>query len=335
MMPDMPWLAAPWELAAKVLAAGRLPAGLLIVGRPGTGREELALAIARARLCLAPDVGHRACETCTACLQTAAGTHPDLFRLRPEEPGKALKIDQIRELLPALALTSGRSGARCAIIAPADRLTTAAANALLKTLEEPSAGASLILVASAAGLLPPTVVSRCLRIAVPSPDSAEALAWLHARNARADWPILLALAGGAPLGAERLAADSAGDEERLTTSLLAAAEGKADPVAVAEQAARWPLQKLAGLVSWLVQGLLRAWALGGKAPGPAWPKSLAPLARTADLRNLYRAGREAIRLAADRTPFNPALARERLILLFVDALSPAGRSRDGVQGPQP
>lgn len=328
----MPWLAAPWELAAKVLAAGRLPAGLLIMGRPGTGREALALAIARARLCLAPDAGYQACGSCPACRQTAAGTHPDLFRLRPEETGKALKIDQVRRLLPALALTSGRSGARCAIVSPADRLTTAAANALLKTLEEPSPGATLILVASAAGLLPPTVVSRCMRIAVPTPESAEALEWLHARKPRADWPLLLALAGGGPLGAERLAAESDGDEEVLMANLLAAAEGRADPVAVAEQAVRWPLQRLATLVAWLVHGLLRAWALDGQTPGLAWPKALAALIPRADLRALARAGREAFRLASDQAPLNAALARERLVLLFVDAFHPTEPAHAGVRG---
>lgn len=320
---DLPWLAESWRRAAAALRAGRAPAGLLILGHPGLGRTRLAQRIAAARLCPAATPERGACGTCRACQQLAAGTHPDLLRVVPEAAGQALRVDQIRELTRALALTAGRQGARCAIIDPADRLTASAANGLLKTLEEPPAGATLILVAAAAGSLPATVVSRCLRLVVATPERAAALAWLDGEAARGDWPTLLALAGGAPLAALALAEAWPEGPQAMVRELLAAAAGEADPLAVAEACAEQPAERLAEVIAWLAHAGLRLRTGASAAEEAGWPSPrLDALARRGDPRLLARLWRAARGLAADAATLNPALARERLILLFVGAFAP-------------
>lgn len=321
MSPDLPWLAESWRRAAVALRAGRLPAGLLILGRPGLGRGRLAEAIAAARLCGSATPAGGACGTCRDCRQVAAGTHPDLLRVAPEEEGQALRVDQIRELSRALSLTAGRGGARCAILNPADRLTESAANSLLKTLEEPPVGATLILVATGAGALPATVVSRCLRLAVAAPARGAALAWLRDVAPRADWATLLALAGGAPLAAQALAEAWPGGSEQMLDALVDAAAGRSDPLAAAAACAEWAPDRLAEVIAWLARGGLRL-CTGAPAPDDGWPAALAAPARRADPRVFARLWRSAERLAADSKALNPALARERLILLFVDAFRP-------------
>ncbi|MGH8426656.1 MAG: DNA polymerase III subunit delta' [Gammaproteobacteria bacterium] len=315
---DLPWLAEAWTSVARALAAGRLPAGLLILGRPGLGRGRLATAIAQARLCEQPRADRQACGVCGSCRLVLAGTHPDLLRVTPLEDKKNLGIDQIRELGGTLALTAGRQGARCAILAPADRLTREAANALLKTLEEPSPSVTLILIATSAGTLPSTVCSRCLRLAVPVPGSEEALTWLAAHAPRNDWPLLLALAAGAPLAAEQLIEEGITDAARFSAQIIAAAAGRTDPITVLAQYSGWPLVRVAALLAWLAQCAFRIAAIGEES-GSDWSRELSALAVRADVRMLARVWREATALTVEDTALNVALARERLILLFVDA----------------
>lgn len=320
---ELPWLAGPWARIVRALEAERMPAGLLILGRPGLGRTRFAHAVARARLCLTPRPDASACGKCASCREVDGGTHPDLLTVKPEEEGKSIGIDAIRELARALALTAGRKGARCAIVSPADALTGAAANALLKTLEEPQPGTTLILVADSALRLPPTVISRCLRLPIPTPPTEEALAWLVKRSRREDWPLLLALAGGAPLAAERQAEELGGDLAERLGSLIEAAARRADPLAAAAGFGQWSLPRFANLVGWLSYAVLRASAAGAAADFPRL-REIAALAARADPRRLSLAWREANRLAVDAASLNAVLARERLLLLFVKAFDRGG-----------
>lgn len=317
----LPWLAEPWRRAAAALESGRLPAGLLILGQPGLGRRLLAETIAAARLCPTAAPGADACGSCASCRQMAAGTHPDLLRVTPTSPGQALRVEQIRELGRALALTGGHRGARCAIIDPADRLTDPGANSLLKTLEEPPVGVTLILVAGGVAALPATVVSRCLRLTVGTPPRAQALAWLQERSPREDWATFLALAGGAPLAAMKLAETWPEDAQETVQALIQAAAGGVDPLTVAAACADWAPERLATVIAWLAHGGLRL-RTGANAADDQWPPALHRLARRGDLRRLAQLWRAARALVADSRALNPVLARERLILLFVDAFAP-------------
>ncbi len=324
MIDDLPWLAAPWQRAAAALTGGRFPQGLLIVGNRGLGRTRLAQAIAAARLCAQPDADGRACGTCASCRQVAAGAHPDLVEVGVLEDKTVILVDQIRELSRALSLASGSRGLRCAIIHSAEKMNIASANALLKTLEEAPNGVSIIMVTERLAALPVTIASRSLQLRVEAPDETTALEWLHERESREDWPLLLALSAGAPLAAMRQAEEWPGSPVEDIRLLGEAAAGRADPIAVAGKLKNLPLERLGALVAWLAQGTLhRQFA---EAPSAAL-RDFGVKVRQADRRALYRVWHSARTLAVDNVSLNAELARERLILLFVDALHrPSARS---------
>ncbi len=172
-----PWLQAPWRRLQERRSGDRLPHALLLAGPSGVGKVLLARELAEALLCTAPRSDGRACGACRACRLINAGSHPDLFRLESVE-GRAIPVEGVRALREVLALRSQYGGWRIAWIATAERMTNAAANALLKTLEEPGPQSLLLLVSDRPDLLPATVRSRCQRLALPIPPRAQALGWL-------------------------------------------------------------------------------------------------------------------------------------------------------------
>src|SRR5215471_3446855 len=147
----------------------RWPHALLIHGAEGLGKGSLARWIARAVLCERAGDDFRPCGACTSCALFNANTHPDLQEIAPDEDKQSISVDQIRDASANLALTSYRQGYKVAIIEPAHQMTTAAANSLLKTLEEPSPRTLLILLTSRPAALLPTVRSRCQHLAIRAP----------------------------------------------------------------------------------------------------------------------------------------------------------------------
>lgn len=240
----LPWQREAWDALTARFVSGQLPHGLLITGQPGVGKELLATAFARLALCRSPREG-RPCGGCPSCVQFAAGTHPDFSRVSFEErEGKAgedgalksaISVDQIRDLIGSLQLRSHSAGGRkVALLSPAEGMSIAAANSLLKTLEEPPADTLLLLVSAAPGRLPATVRSRCQVLALPAPQTAEAVAWLEGRERRNDWALLLGFAGGAPLAALELASsDLSTRRQAFFTTLLHLREGRENPVKLA------------------------------------------------------------------------------------------------------
>ncbi|HEY6940601.1 DNA polymerase III subunit delta' [Dokdonella sp.] len=240
-MSVQPWLAEPWRQLAAALAQGRLHHGLLFAAPAGYGKRALATALAAAALCeRRGDDGH-ACGRCRGCLLFAAGSHPDFtrvtFELRDDgKPRTEITIDQMRALSRRLALASQFGGLQLALVDPADRLNLSAANALLKTLEEPARATILLLVADEPARLPPTIRSRCQRIDVRAPSRAEALAWL--REQRVD-AAAAAAALDASLGNPGLALGWSADDmlalrKACADDLAALARGRRRPADVAE-----------------------------------------------------------------------------------------------------
>lgn len=142
---------------SRNLETGRLPSGYLFSGPNGTGKTLTATIFAKALLC--ESTGKTPCDDCRSCRMYEAGSHPDFFRIEPD--GAFIKVEQIREMISALSLKSYLGGRKTALIDNAEKMHTSAANAFLKTLEEPPPGCVIILVSPSPSALLPTVVSRC------------------------------------------------------------------------------------------------------------------------------------------------------------------------------
>jgi DNA polymerase III, delta'' subunit len=195
--PPYPWFTPVWEGFARQVEQDRLPHALLLVGQDGVGTLDLARAMAQFLLCVAPRPG-RSCGQCRSCLLLQADSHPDLHWVVPEEGAQSIKIGQIREMTDFTYNTAQQGGRKLIILAPAEAMNANAANALLKSLEEPSGNCVYLLVCEQPAFLMATIRSRCSRVQIRTPDFTEALQWLE-RNRVAEAETLLRASGGRPL----------------------------------------------------------------------------------------------------------------------------------------
>lgn len=243
-----PWQQLQWDTVLQAISENRLPHALLISGPPGVGKLHFALFLAQYLLCLEPK-DNSACGHCQACTLFRALTHPDLQVIQPEEEGKVLKVDQIREMIERNSLTPHLSKVKLHLIVDADMMNTAASNSVLKTLEEPSPNSIIILVTSRPERLTATIRSRCQNLSFSAPESEQAISWLNAQNLQSDPKRLLSMAQNAPLTA--LAYDEkalAGLRDEVFNDFGRMIFGKKDPVALASQ---WQEHDLAILFNWL------------------------------------------------------------------------------------
>ena len=257
----------PWHHAALAELLSRretLPHALLVYGKPGVGKVEFARALAQSLLCEAPDNGI-ACGNCPACGWFREGNHPDFRELLPEsmsedeidadalvdvdakdkKKSKEIKIEQIRDIAGLMTLTTHRAGFRVLLVHPAEAMNPAAANALLKTLEEPPPHTVILLVTDRVGRLLATIKSRCQRLMVPSPDEAMALQWLKAQGI-AEAPGALSQAGGAPLDAIAFADADYQAERKAFVQVLT--DRNADYLAAAQ---KFEKSDLVNVLTWL------------------------------------------------------------------------------------
>lgn len=175
--------------------------------------------------------------------------HADLQWVRPEEGKNAIGVEQIRNLVDAFSLTSYEGNGKVGVIEPANSMTVNAANSLLKTLEEPSGNALLILVADRVGKLPATIFSRCQRVDCVVPPQDVALSWLERNQPGAKWKLALNMAGGAPLAAlQSVEQLDAGASMAKDLNALGQAKGSA-----IETAARWSKMEPHFVFCWLAQ----------------------------------------------------------------------------------
>jgi DNA polymerase-3 subunit delta' len=342
----------PWQAETARAWLGqreRFAHAWLIHGMAGIGKLQFATAAAASLLCESPKQG-LACGECGACTWVASGNHPDLRRIRPEAvaleegaeaaaegeeaevpagtgsaskraPSKEIRVDQIRGLESWFNTATHRGGWRVALLYPAQALNVISANALLKVLEEPPAHTVFLLVADAPDRLLPTLLSRCRRLPLAAPAAEQALAWLQAQEGVADAASWLAAAGGAPLGALRLA--QSGDSacppwlDQLVAPL---AKGQSPDVGtLADQLEKMPA------VQWIdaLQRLYVDLMLAGAGAQPRYfPALAAAVARTAARADAARMAEAARWLTRQRAvaghPLNPKLfahvALQRVVL---------------------
>ncbi|WP_095078825.1 DNA polymerase III subunit delta' [Pseudomonas sp. Irchel s3h17] len=211
--------AYPWQDSLWQQLAGRTQHAhaYLLHGPAGIGKRALAERLMARLLCQRPD-GLDACGQCKSCLLLRAGSHPDNYILEPEEADKAIKVDQVRELVGFVVQTAQLGGRKVVLIEPAESMNINAANALLKSLEEPSGDTVLLLVSHQTSRLLPTIKSRCVQQACPLPSEAMSLAWLAtalpdcSEDERVE---LLTLAAGSPLAAVTLQAQGVREQRAL------------------------------------------------------------------------------------------------------------------------
>ena len=261
-----PWLQAPLQQFESAHGAGRLGHGWLLAGPRGVGKINLALLAAR-RLLEGTDGDVRflaADEAATAMAgrHEPADRHPDLHWVFPEPKRNTLTVEQIREATQSLSLTSLTGQARVLVLEPADAMTTAAANALLKTLEEPGADTYLLLISHQPGRLPATIRSRCQSLSVRCPPVAETLTWLHGADKATqaeDWFPLLEAARGVPFRTiDYNRSDYSSFYKELESSFHEISTNRIDPQAVADA---WLAGDTEAALSWLsarLQSIIRA-----------------------------------------------------------------------------
>lgn len=203
MAEAFPWQEGLWQQLSR---RERHAHAYLLHGPAGIGKRALAERLAAMLLCSQPTTAG-ACGQCKSCLLLRAGSHPDYFELQPEEADKPIRVDQVRELVDFVAQTAQLGGRKLVLVEPAEAMNINAANALLKSLEEPSGDTVMLLVCHQPSRLLPTIKSRCQQQACPLPGGAAAQAWLAGRLPALEEEVhrrLLDLAAGSPLRALQL-----------------------------------------------------------------------------------------------------------------------------------
>ena len=258
-----PWQNELWQ--RWVGLCSRLPHAILLKGPQGIGKFDFAMNLAQSLLCEKPHADGLACQICSSCHWFLQESHPDFRLLQPDalaeseegeereagkkKPSKQISVDQVRALADFANLSAHQGGYRVVLIHPAEAMNTNAANALLKTLEEPSARMLIILISHKPKQLLPTILSRCLALAVSMPTIEESNAWLKQQGI-SNPAAMLAQSGFAPLQALRMAEEAAGADEYNRFLQEIKQPAKLDVFALADQ-----LQKTepAKVIHWLQQ----------------------------------------------------------------------------------
>lgn len=230
----LPWHNPLWLQLLASIQQRRLAHAYLLSGQTGLGKSMFAQALAKTLLC--DRRGEAYCGQCKTCQLFDAGSHPD-FRQLNSVDDKAIGIDEIREMSRYFSLTRQYGVYKIAVIFQAERLSVAAANALLKTLEEPPAGALLLLVSRQPSLLPITVRSRCQLLRFQVPDPATAQGWLaNQLQDPAQAEAWLEQAQGAPLTALAMARrpDEFAQRQSVIDGARQLCTGQSDPLTLAD-----------------------------------------------------------------------------------------------------
>jgi len=304
----LPWQQILWRGFQQRIEQKRMPHALLLHGPEGTGKNIFAKVLTKSLLCDQPQKSGEACGSCPSCRLFEAGTHPDLHQLEPEEGKSILAVDLVRSMVEEFSYTPQIADRKVVILDPAESMNRSSANSLLKTLEEPSGDAVIVLISHAPAKLLPTIRSRCQQIAFPPPSRTEALAWLEGQlEAPAPVGTILDLAEGAPLKALTLSEQEHLDHyKEMGSELLDLLHGRANPIKVAY---RWSKHDSTITLRWMQQWLVAA--IRGGEP----LSNISQILQQSDQQKLflfYDKVIEAISLST--TPINKELMFEGLLL---------------------
>ncbi|WP_347254683.1 DNA polymerase III subunit delta' [Leminorella grimontii] len=200
-----PWLTPAYRQLVAQYSSDRSHHALLLQSIPGCGDEPLVQALGYWLMCQEPQ-GEKTCGVCHNCHMMKAGTHPDWHVVEPEKGKTAIGVETVRQLTETLYNRAQQGGVKVAWIRETERLSEAAANALLKTLEEPPEHTYFLLSCHEPSALLPTIRSRCLHWLLACPDEAFSVEWLRRQNAGQPDSLrtALRLSNGAPVAAQQL-----------------------------------------------------------------------------------------------------------------------------------
>ena len=294
--------AYPWQQSLWQQLAGRQQHAhaYLLHGPAGIGKRALAERLMALLLCQKP-AGLEACGECKGCHLLAAGTHPDNYILEPEEADKAIKVDQVRDLVTFVVQTAQLGGRKVILIEPVEAMNINAANALLKSLEEPSGNTVLLLVTHQPSRLLPTVKSRCVQQACPLPDEASSLAWLAQalpECSEEERRELLVLAAGSPLAARRL--QQQGVREQRALVVEGVKKLLKQQIGVSQLAESWKTLPMLMLFDWFCD----------------WTQAMLRYQLTKDAQGLGQVDmHKVVQYLAEKTPQHKVLAMQDWLLV--------------------
>ena len=324
-----PWHAVHWQRLYAARTLGRVPHAILLAGPDGLGKGDFARRLSRSLVCAEVTDTGDACGRCVACRQAEAGSHPDQRTLTPEEPGKMINIDAIRELTAKSVLSAQEGGYRVFLIEPAEAMNRAATNALLKTLEEPSSRTVLILVSSHPDRLAATIRSRCQLLKFNIPAAADVRTWLAERIGESGLDELLAISGGAPLRA--LQAREQGwleESRRICQELLSLKRRETNPISIVEEWEKRPLSLLSDSLKRCLSDLVK-FASGLRDAmiyHPGMRDDLQCLGEGIDLQMLYSFNDELLRMDRDSSHnLNVQMQLEYLVNRWLQITRSGGR----------
>ena len=319
-----PWQADQWRQSLRYLICKRLAHAILISGPSAIGKLEFCLSYIQRMNCTQPTKENNACGACRNCNFFKARTHPDIRMLNVDEDVDQIKVDDIREINQFMSLSRQQGLYKIVCINQADLMNINAANALLKTLEEPPANSILFLISHRADALLATLKSRCQiwRFCVPSNN--QALKWLQQQTESAAWETLLPVSGNRPLLALQLYETGLG--EARTAFYRDISQLMHHKEKVTKISAKLQNEELETLVSWL-----QSWCADlvrchyRKEPvtleNPDIRRSLHSLVGQVDLQSLFSFWDKLIELRRfSSAPLNKRLFIEDMLIRCQDIL---------------
>ncbi len=244
-MQSYSWFEQAYNNVITAYRSGSLPHALILSGAEGMGKSEFSLYLAQGLSCMENSTGSAGeaappCQVCRNCRLFEACTHPDVLVCAPEEGSQFIKVDQVRAIGDFVGQSAQINALKIVVLDPASALNINAANALLKNLEEPSDNTLYLLLDDQQGPLLPTIRSRCQILKLPTPQNAEALAWLRDNCTAAvddvDAQAALNLAHGSPLRAKNIIENNGLQQENaLIQAVGETIKGETSAVEFAEQ----------------------------------------------------------------------------------------------------